>query len=111
MTDLDAGALARPEQASSRRLLPPLTWRRLPWWAELGIILVGYFAYTRSRVAVPAKERAAYFHASQVWDLERMLHIDIELGINRVVASFDLLGEAVGYYYGTLHFIVTPAVL
>jgi hypothetical protein len=110
MTDLDAGAQLRPQRSRHRRL-PPLMWRRLPWWAELAIIVTAYAVYTRSRVAAPAKEKVAFFHASQVWDLEHMLRIDIEVGLNRAVAAWGFFGDMVGYYYGTLHFIVTPAIL
>lgn len=111
MPTFDAGAPLRSEEASSGRRIRPLVWRRLPWWGELAVILLGYLAYTRSRVAVQAKEQTAFFHASQVWDFERLLHIDIEIFVNKLVAAWGLLADVVGYYYGTLHFIVTPLVL
>lgn len=112
MPALDAGASTRPAAASTRRRrIPPLVWRRLPWWGELAIIVVGYVIYSFSRVAAPTKERDAFFHSSQVYDLERLLRIDIERPINQVVTAWGFLGDSFGYYYGTLHFVVTPAVL
>ena len=111
MSYLDAGAPLRSAQAARTRRFRPLVWRRRTWWAELAIILIGYAVYTRSRVAAPAKAQAAFFHSHQVWDFERLLHIDVELMLNKVVAAWGLLADAVGYYYGTLHFVVTPAVL
>lgn len=111
MTNLDAGAPLRSERASRIRRVPPLVWRRLPWWGELAVIVVGYLVYSRSRIAAPTKEREAFFHASQVWDLERLLRMDIERPINQLVTAVNPLADAFGYYYGTFHFIVTPVVL
>ena len=111
MTHLDARERQLSVDASRPRLVPALVWRRLPWFAEIGVLVLGYLAYSRVRVAAPASESVAFFHSKQVWDLERLLHIDIELIVNRIVSFGSILADASGYYYGTLHFIVTPAVL
>ena len=43
--------------------------------------------------------------------VERWLHVDIEPPLNHLTAAHPLLAETVGYYYGLLHFIVTPLIL
>ncbi len=42
---------------------------------------------------------------------ERLLHVNFELTVNHAVSRIDWLVDAMNYYYATLHFVVTPAVL
>jgi hypothetical protein len=88
-----------------------LTWPRLPAAAEVAIIGAGYLAYALVRLAVRAGRHAAFVHAAELWRAERWLHLDIEPSLNHLVAASPALAEATGYYYGLLHFIVTPLVL
>jgi PAP2 superfamily len=88
-----------------------LAWRRLPAGLELAIIAAGYGAYSLVRGNLPAHRSVAYAHAQQIWQAERWLHINIEGSLNHFVAAHALLAETVGYYYGLLHFIVTPLLL
>ena len=98
-----------------RQSAPPrragLTWPRLPAAAEVAIIGAGYLAYALVRLAVRAARHAAFVHAAELWRAERWLHLDVEPSLNHLVAASPALAEAVGYYYGLLHFIVTPLVL
>jgi PAP2 superfamily len=88
-----------------------LTWPRLPAAAEVAIIGAGYLAYALVRLAVRADGHAAFGHAAELWRAERWLHLDVEPSLNHLVAAGPALAEATGYYYGLLHFIVTPLVL
>ena len=88
-----------------------LTWPRLPAAAEVAIIGAGYLAYALVRLAVRAGRHAAFVHAAELWRAERWLHLDVEPSLNHLVAACPALAEAAGYYYGLLHFIVTPLVL
>ena len=88
-----------------------LTWPRLPAAAEVAIIGAGYLGYALVRLAVRADHHAAFVHAAELWRAERWLHLDVEPSLNHLVAASPALAEAVGYYYGLLHFIVTPLVL
>ncbi len=88
-----------------------LTWPRLPAAAEVAIIGAGYLAYALVRLAVQAGRHAAFVHAAELWRAERWLHLDVEPSLNHLVAASPALAEATGYYYGLLHFIVTPLVL
>ena len=88
-----------------------LTWPRLPAAAEVAIIGAGYLAYALVRLAVQAGRHAAFVHAAELWRAERWLHLDVEPSLNHLVAASPALAEATGYYYGLLHFIVTPLIL
>src|SRR5260370_1276460 len=88
-----------------------LTWPRLPAAAEVAIIGAGYLGYALVRLAVQAGRHAAFVHAAELWRAERWLHLDVEPSLNHLVAAGPALAEATGYYYGLLHFIVTPLVL
>jgi hypothetical protein len=113
-------APARPETARTGTGLAPrlgrrprlsLAWPRLPVAAELAIIAVGYAGYALVRLAVTASQHSAFVHAAALWRVERWLHVDIEPPLNHLTAAHPLLAETVGYYYGLLHFIVTPLIL
>ena len=88
-----------------------LTWPRLPAAAEVAIIGAGYLAYALVRLAVRAGRHAAFVHAAELWRAERWLHLDVEPSLNHLASASPALAEATGYYYGLLHFIVTPLVL
>jgi hypothetical protein len=88
-----------------------LTWPRLPTAAEVAIMGAGYLAYALVRLAVQAGRHAAFVHAAELWQAERWLHLDVEPSLNHLVVASPALAEATGYYYGLLHFIVTPLVL
>jgi hypothetical protein len=88
-----------------------LTWPRLPALAELATIGAGYLAYILVRLALPAGHHDAFVHAAQLWHAEQWLHLNIEPSLNHLATAYPALAVSVGYYYGLLHFIVTPAVL
>ncbi len=95
--------------ASARRA--GLTWPRLPAAAELATIGAGYAAYALVRLAIRAGHQAAFAHAAWLWRVERWLHLNIEPSLNHLTVAHPGLAGPVGYYYGLLHFIVTPLVL
>ena len=78
---------------------------------EVLLVGVGYALYSTVRNATTGHEALAYRHAGDIERLERRLHVDGELSVNRLVAHHHWLGVTTGYYYATLHFIVTVAVL
>jgi hypothetical protein len=91
-------------------------WRRVPrrrpvWWHEVVIILAGYWVYSLGRNAVPEHVHAAFRHGLDIEDLQRLLGLNFEHSVNRVVAAHAWLAQTLDYDYATLHFIVTPAVL
>jgi hypothetical protein len=74
-------------------------------------VAVGYFGYALVRLAVRAGHGAAFGQAAQLWEAERWLHVDVETSLNYLVTSDPALARLTGYYYGLLHFIVTPLTL
>jgi PAP2 superfamily len=77
----------------------------------VAIIGAGYLGYALVRLAVRAGRHAAFVHAAELWRAERWLHLDVEPSLNHLASASPALAEAAGYYYGLLHFTVTPLVL
>ena len=111
-----AGSAREPEPPRRGRftgLFPDrlLHHRRPRWWQEVLLIALGYFLYGRVRNLVPEHVRPAMLHGRAVQHLQENLHLSFELSVNRYVAGHEWLAQAMDYYYATLHFVVTPAVL
>jgi PAP2 superfamily len=113
-------ASVRPRTARAGRPLPPgpgrtrrvsLAWPRLPAAAEVAIIIAGYFGYALVRLAVKASHTSAFAHAAQLWQAERLTHLNIEPPLNHLAAGHPALAQMAGYYYGLAHFTITPLVL
>jgi hypothetical protein len=94
-------------------LLPPRLReaRRPRLWEEVLFIGASYFLYSLIRNGVPTHERLAFHRASQILVVERWLHINVELGLNKAVAGVEWLAQSADYYYATMHFAVTIGVL
>jgi hypothetical protein len=88
-----------------------LRWRRPVWWQELAIIAIGYWLYTLGRNAVPEQATIALRHGRSVQHLQDVLHLNFELSLNHFVAHTEWLAQGMDYYYATLHFIITIAVM
>jgi hypothetical protein len=91
--------------------LSRLIWPRLAGWAELATVAAIYAFYEASRALASPRTAPAVTHARDVLKLEQLLHLDPELALNRALQSSDFLADTAGYYYSTLHFLVTPIVL
>ncbi|SHG56947.1 PAP2 superfamily protein [Jatrophihabitans endophyticus] len=107
---------AAPAPTRRRRfpgLLPRrlLRWRRPVWWQEIAIIAVGYWLYSLVRNAIPEQASIATRHARSIQHVQDALHLNFERSFNHVVATNEWLAQILNYYYATLHFIVTPAVM
>ena len=103
-----AGTVAGQAGRGHRRRL---TWRRLPILLELITLGVAYGAPSLVRVALTTTKSVAFSHALALYRAETSLHLNVEPWLNHLVAPHDLASVAVGYYYGTLHFILTPLTL
>lgn len=82
------------------------------WWIEVGAALIVALAYVLGPRSEPAPELIARAeqNARTLYRFEQWLQIDIEAGVQRVVAEAGLL-VPVNWLYGTLHFVVTALVL
>jgi hypothetical protein len=110
----DHGALpAGPPRRRFHGILPEVLvrYRRPQWWQEVAIVAIGYWLYSLVRNAVPEQASIALRHGRSVQDLQNTLHLNFELSVNHFVARHEALAQIMDYYYASLHFIVTTAVL
>lgn len=80
-------------------------------YREILLIALCYSAYSLVRNLVPATHTKAIALGHHVLRIEHFLHLDVELSINRLFAKVHWLGIGANYYYASLHFVVTIAVL
>ncbi|GEN81344.1 phosphatase PAP2 family protein [Actinotalea fermentans] len=90
--------------ASGRRTWPG-------WLRELVIVAAVYFTYSISRNLIPDQVEQAQRNARSILDAEKLLGLDIELGINHWGADRLWLIIPANYYYATLHLSVTLIVM
>ncbi|WP_393084047.1 phosphatase PAP2 family protein [Streptomyces sp. LN704] len=91
-----------------RRLRTP---RRPRFWFEILLIAASYWTYSLIRNAVPEQRGKALRNADWIWRMEHHLGIAVEQSVNHAVNSATWLIIGMNYYYATLHFVVTLAVL
>lgn len=85
--------------------------RSLSALRELLLVAVLYGAYSLSRVLVDSGPVEALETAAWILELERLLHLDVELQVVQWLVASPLLSVLAGYAYAGLHYTVTPAVL
>ena len=78
---------------------------------EVLLVAVLFFAYKLGRVAAAGHVTEAFTNAHRVWNLERLLHLPSEYGLQQVVIGQDGLVKAANCYYAYVHFPVTAACL
>ncbi|WP_258534342.1 bifunctional glycosyltransferase 87/phosphatase PAP2 family protein [Streptomyces sp. PT12] len=78
---------------------------------ELLLIRVGYWAYSWVRSYARGDRETAEAHGHQILDIQRFLHIDIEYGLNQLVAETRWLADAMDFSYATFHFAVPLTIL
>jgi hypothetical protein len=85
--------------------------RRHAWWTEIAVVLAFYLGYEATRALAGGTPAQAEANARHLLALERHAGVDPELLLNHALAPVNWLSAAAGYYYLTLHFAVTIAVL
>src|ERR1700759_5709950 len=91
-----------------RRLL---RFRRPVWWQEIAIIGLGYWLYSLGRNAITEQVSIATRHGLSIQHLQDIVGLNFELSMNQWVASHEWVAQILDYYYATLHFLVTMAVM
>ncbi len=81
------------------------------WWLELLVLGCLYGGYSLIRNAVAGGAAHALRNGQALIALEVTLRLDPELTLNRFLQYVPVLAVGFCYYYATLHFLVTPAVL
>jgi PAP2 superfamily len=80
-------------------------------YREIMLIAICYTAYSIVRNLVPTTHTEALRLGGRILRLEHALRLDPEMSINRFFVHVHWAGVLANYYYSTLHFVVTPAVL
>ncbi|ONK14856.1 phosphatase PAP2 family protein [Streptomyces sp. MP131-18] len=102
----DTAAAPAPGRLSALR-----TPKRPRLWFELLLIALSYGIYSVIRNAAPTRVEQAQDHARWIWDVQDALGLAFERSVNHAIEGVTWLIVAMNYYYATLHFVVTIAVL
>jgi hypothetical protein len=84
---------------------------RTRWWVEAFVIAWLCWLYDAVTNLAPLRLAPALAHAGEILSLERSLHIDPELALDRWLAGHHTLGLMVSDYYDNAHFVVTLGLL
>jgi hypothetical protein len=84
---------------------------RTRWWLEALAIAWLCWLYDALTNLAPLRLAPALAHAQGVLSLERSLHLDPELALDRWLAGHHTLGLAISDYYDNAHFVVTLGLL
>jgi hypothetical protein len=98
-----------PSSADPRQRTAPR--HRAAWLAEVALIVAFDVTYEWLRSIRSAAPAVATERARSVLAIERWLHVAVEQRMNEFTTAHTWLASGAGYYYGTLHFVVTPAVM
>ncbi|MFI1754320.1 phosphatase PAP2 family protein [Streptomyces sp. NPDC020571] len=84
---------------------------RLRWWTELPLIVLVYACYSAGRLLVRGDVSDAVDHGLAILDIEKTLHLNAEHPLNRLFTSEPWIGVPADFWYASLHYVVTPAIL
>ncbi|ARP70378.1 inositol phosphorylceramide synthase [Streptomyces pluripotens] len=84
---------------------------RLRWWTELPLILLVYGCYSIGRILVRGDISSAVDHGLAILHVEQALHLNAEHPLNRLFTREAWLGIPADFWYASLHYLITPALL
>lgn len=84
---------------------------RLRWWTELPLILLVYACYSAGRLLARGDVTHAVDHGLAILRVEKFLHLNAEHPLNRLFTREAWLGVPADFWYASLHYLVTPAIL
>ncbi|MFJ9726983.1 phosphatase PAP2 family protein [Streptomyces sp. NPDC101209] len=84
---------------------------RLRWWTELPLIVLVYACYSAGRLVVRGDTAGAVDHGLAILRVEKFLHLNAEHPLNRLFTREAWLGVPADFWYASLHYVVTPAIL
>ncbi|MFF3462408.1 phosphatase PAP2 family protein [Streptomyces sp. NPDC002619] len=96
--------LPHPSRTSGGRELPR-------WWVELLLVGLLYAVYETTRGLQRSWTATADRNGRSIQRWEEALHLAPEQSLNEVLHDLPVLAVLAAYFYATLHFILTPAVL
>ncbi|MET8246226.1 phosphatase PAP2 family protein [Streptomyces sp. NPDC005202] len=98
-----------PQTEAPRIEAAPRT--RLRWWTELPLILLVYACYSAGRLLARGDVSRAVDHGLAILRVEKLLHLNAEHPLNRLFTREAWLGVPADFWYASLHYLVTPAIL
>jgi membrane-associated phospholipid phosphatase len=85
---------------------------RLPrWWAEVALVAMLYAGYDATRGLRHGSVSTANHNGWLLLHWEQTSHLAPEHALNQLLWHVPALAVLAAYFYATLHFVVTPAVL
>ncbi|QFQ97640.1 PAP2 family protein [Streptomyces phaeolivaceus] len=84
---------------------------RLRWWTELPLILLVYGAYSAGRLLARGDTSHAVEHGLTILRIEKVLWLNAEHPLNRLFTREPWIGIPADFWYASLHYLVTPALL
>ncbi|MEV6051196.1 phosphatase PAP2 family protein [Streptomyces sp. NPDC052107] len=84
---------------------------RLRWWTELPLILLVYGCYSAGRLLARGDVSSAVDHGLAILRIEKALSLNAEHPLNRLFTREPWLGVPADFWYASLHYLVTPAIL
>ncbi|MFG2679146.1 phosphatase PAP2 family protein [Streptomyces sp. NPDC048392] len=84
---------------------------RLRWWTELPLIVLVYACYSAGRLLVRGEVSDAVDHGLAILDIEKALLLNAEHPLNRLFTDQPWIGVPADFWYASLHYLVTPAIL
>ncbi|MFE2582220.1 phosphatase PAP2 family protein [Streptomyces sp. NPDC059378] len=98
-----------PQTEAPRIEAAPRT--RLRWWTELPLILLVYGCYSAGRLLARGDISGAIDHGTTILRIEQFLRINAEHPLNRLFTREAWLGVPADFWYASLHYLITPALL
>ncbi|MEU8978440.1 phosphatase PAP2 family protein [Streptomyces sp. NPDC048309] len=84
---------------------------RLRWWTELPLIVLVYASYSAGRLLARGDASSAVGHGLAILRVEKFFHLNAEHPLNRLFTREAWLGVPADFWYASLHYLVTPAIL
>ena len=81
------------------------------WWAELPLILLVYAVYSAGRLLARGDVTTAVDHGLEILRIEKVFYLNAEHPLNRLFTREPWIGIPADFWYASLHYMVTPAVL
>lgn len=81
------------------------------WWAELPLILLVYAVYSAGRLLARGDVTTAVDHGLAILRIEKIFYLNAEHPLNRLFTREPWLGIPADFWYASLHYLVTPALL
>jgi hypothetical protein len=105
------GAARRSTTEAPAGIRRPRSWHRAAGVREALLATVLYAAYSLSRTLSDPTFQQAAATAHQIQDIQRRLGLDVEAAANSWLLDAPVLAVIACYFYASLHYLVTPAVL